>query len=190
MPEADQPRAAEIEDLSKRLEFLYRIVEDTQNTIRFIDAKAVFCVTLLTGMVAAAGLQRSQSAHTSRWVLFDVFMIAVAITLLVCLRVIFPTIRSHALKIRPGSPNFFIGQNRGRQWFLHTIRSKVDNILNETPDSYFAKVSAATIFDLTSSMCDEVLMISLIRQIKSDRLHAAMLCLAGSLLLFVMFMLI
>ena len=34
---------------SSRLEFLYKAVEDTQNTIRFIDTKAAFFVTLLSG---------------------------------------------------------------------------------------------------------------------------------------------
>ena len=37
-------------------------------------------------------------------------------------------------------------------------------------------------------MCDEVLMISLIRQIKTDRLHTAMYALLGTVLLFAVVM--
>jgi hypothetical protein len=40
-------------EYNSRLEFLYRAVKDTQNTIRFIDTKAAFCVMLLSGMAAA-----------------------------------------------------------------------------------------------------------------------------------------
>lgn len=39
---------------SGRLEFLCRAVNDSQETIRFLDAKAGFCVTLLTAMMVAA----------------------------------------------------------------------------------------------------------------------------------------
>ena len=181
------PASAEVPDFSKRLEFLYKIVEDTQATIRFIDTKAAFCVTLLSGMVAAA-LQFPHLRTHPHPVLFGAFMVMVALALLVCLRVIFPTIRSHGVKQQASVPHFFIGHGRRHQWILHTLRNNVGNVLSETLDTYLAKMTAAREVDLVSSMCDEVLMISLIRQVKSDRLHAAMLCVAGALLLFLAMM--
>jgi hypothetical protein len=186
----DRPSLLARPDLSTRLEFLYKIVEDTQSTIRFIDTKAVFCVTLLLGMVAAALQIPHTSAHLPDRVLFSGFMIVVAAALLICLRVIFPTIKAHDLKLESRGPHFFIGQNHRHQWILHTLRNRVDNVLNESLDSYLTKVAAASDFDLLSSMCDEVLMISLVRQVKSDRLHAAMLSVAGALLFLVAYVVI
>lgn len=52
----------EIYQYTSRLEFLFKVVEDTQNTIRFLDTKAAFCVTLLTAMMAAA-FQFSSAHH-------------------------------------------------------------------------------------------------------------------------------
>lgn len=200
MPDSDTTPSVEQPKYSSRLEFLYKIVEDTQNTIRFIDTKAAFCVTLLSGMVAAA----LQSGHVARMrdqahqVLFIVFMLSVIFTLLVCLRVIFPTIKPHSTKPSvPGAggaqaahgPRFFIGHNKRGHWLLHTLRNTVDvDILSESHDSYFAALKLSGDEDLLSSMCDEVLMISLIRQIKSDRLHTAMFSLVGAVLIFCVLM--
>ncbi len=189
---------------SSRLEFLYRIVEDTQDTIRFIDTKAAFCVTLSSGMVAAA----LQSGHTGSRdgtlgrVVFLIFLGAIILTLLVCLRVIFPVVKpqkspppspspDRALtalvantqgSTRRHGPKFFIGHNKKHHWLLHTIRNTIEpEILSESHDSYITAVTEASDAELLHSMCDEVLMISLIRQIKSDRLHTAMFCLAAAI---------
>jgi len=75
-----------------RLNFLYHVVEDTQNTIRFLDTKAAFCVTLLSGMTAVA-LQHPQSSRGAH-VLLGFFLAVVVVAVLVNLRVIFPVIRA------------------------------------------------------------------------------------------------
>src|ERR1700735_3424554 len=79
-------------DFNNRLQFLYRMTEDTQGTIRFLDTKAAFCVTLLSGMAAVA-LQRPHKLTTSYHVLLPCFLAVTIISLVVCMRVIFPTIR-------------------------------------------------------------------------------------------------
>jgi hypothetical protein len=172
---------------STRLEFLYKAVEDTQNTIRFIDTKAAFCVTLLSGM-AAGVLQGHREPHTDlQKVLLAVFVAAVAVSLLVCLRVIFPVIKphsDHSLHTTRTIPKFFISHHRTHHWIRHTLRSQVDDVLCEDRGSYTAALTGAEDQDLLLAMCDEVVMISLIRQIKSDRLHAAMYMLAGTIVMF------
>jgi hypothetical protein len=172
---------------SSRLEFLYKAVEDTQNTIRFIDTKAAFCVTLLSGM-AAGVLQGHREPHTDmQKALLAVFLLAVAFSLLVCLRVIFPVIKphsDHSLHTTRTIPKFFISHHPSHHWIRHTLSSSVDDVLCEDRGSYTAALSGAEDQDLLLAMCDEVLMISLIRQIKSDRLHAAMYSLAGTIVLF------
>jgi hypothetical protein len=177
-----------------RLEFLYKVVEDTQNTIRFLDTKAAFCVTLLSGMAALA-LQRPPSHSLTERVVFRIFMACAATALLVCLRVIFPTVKPSGklfgkTRRAPGQPlppRFYVGHNKAHRWLLNTISSRTGDVLNETHDTYLAELSAATDEALLSSMCDEVLMVALIRQVKSDRLHAAMFCIVATVLAFAAF---
>src|SRR5271170_6829439 len=161
-------------EFSSRLEFLYRAVEDTQQTIRFIDTKAAFCVTLLSGMVAGT-LQLSSTAHHSAThdVLMVVFLAAVGLSLLICMRVIFPVIKPPSAPPHSSGraiPKFFIHQHKGHHWLRHTFSNSVRNVLVEDHASYTGSLTAATDADLVTAMCDELLMVSLIRQIKSDRL--------------------
>lgn len=178
----------EHEVYTSRLNFLYKSVEDTQNTIRFIDTKAAFCVTLLSGLVAGV-LQGSRGSEHSRLheVFLLLFMIAIVFTLLTCLRVIFPVIKPHTAppshRERP-LPKFFISHHRDHHWIRHSFSNSVDGVLSEDHDSYMGAVAGSTDEDLLHSMCDEVLMISLIRQIKSDRLHTAMFSLTAAVVLF------
>jgi hypothetical protein len=171
------------EDLNNRLFFLHHVVDDTQNTIRFLDTKAAFCVTLLSGMTALA-LQHARTASPSDRLWFRLFMFVTSVALLTSLRVIFPTIKPSGSTGAPASPKFYIGHNKAHRWVLHTISNQASDVLSETHDSYLADLRAATDEDLLSSLCDEVLMVALIRQVKSDRLHAAMICLVFSVLAF------
>ena len=161
---------------SSRLEFLYKAVDDTQNTIRFIDTKAAFCVTLLSAMVV--GVLQSVPVHPSQLhrISFFVFLACVGLCLLVCLRVIFPVIKPHSAPSPDHArvlPKYFIHQQKGHHWIRHTVSDSVDDVLADDHASYTAALSAATDADLLIAMCDELLMVSLIRQIKSDRMHAA-----------------
>ena len=169
--------------LGSRLNFLYKMVEDTQGTIRFIDTKAAFCVTLLSAMTAAA-LQRPPTPTALHRALFLAFMSLVLLSLLICLRVIFPTIKPSASIFGSTGPKFYIGHNKAHHWILHTIKDRVGEVLAETHTTFLQEMSEATDYDLLNSMCDEVLMIALIRQVKSDRLHAAMFSIAATVLLF------
>ena len=185
--------AGQQEDYSSRLNFLYRAVDDTQNTIRFIDTKAAFCVTLLSGMVVGA-LQTGPS-HPSplHRILYFVFLASVGLSLLICLRVIFPLIKPHSAPSTDPSrvlPKYFIHQGRDHHWLRHTFSSAVENVLADDHASYTAALSAASDAELVSSMCDELLMVSLIRQIKSDRMHAAIFSLILAILCFMAVMVI
>lgn len=183
-----QPSGASELSHVNRLHFLYKVVEDTQGTIRFLDTKAAFCVTLLSGM-AAVVLQRPAPTASHR-VLLGVFLFLTVVSLLVCLRVIFPTIKPSGSFNRPRSPKFYVGHNKAHHWLLHTFANPVDGVLSETHDAYVEQVSTATDEDLMGSMVDAVLMLALIRQLKSDRLHAAMLCLMPCVLLFAVLLLL
>jgi hypothetical protein len=177
------------DDLGNRLEFLHKIIEDTQDTVRFLDTKAAFCVTLLSGMAAIA-LQHHGERPVIHYVLFAVFMGAEVCSILVCLRVIFPTIRPHISDSPPAKPRFYVGHNKAHHWVLHTIANPSDNILSESKATYLHSLERATDEHLLSSLCETVLTLAYIRQIKSDRLHAAMFCLIASVFAFAAIMLL
>jgi hypothetical protein len=171
---------------SSRLAFLSTVVEDTQNTIRFIDTKAAFCVTLLSGMLAAEFQFMPHHTETlAHRILVGCFIVALGVCLFICLRVIFPVIKTHGGDSgKHRGPKFFIGHNKRAHWFLHTFRNQVGDVLSENLSSYVDSLQGSTDEDLLHSMCEEVLMVSLIRQVKSDRLHAAMMCLMAAIVFF------
>jgi hypothetical protein len=180
--------AHELHNLDSRIEFLLRIIEDTQDTVRFLDTKAAFCVTLLSGM-AAITLQRPAARHEFHHVLFILFMGTIVASLLVCLRVIFPTVKPHIGNAPPARPRFYIGHNKAHHWLIHTLRNPDDNILSENKTSYLHSLERSTDHHLMSSLAETVLTLAFIRQIKSDRLHTAMFCLVASVFIFATIML-
>lgn len=176
-------------DFGNRLYFLYQIIEDTQATVRFLDTKAAFCVTLLSGM-AAVSVQHHESQPTLHKILFALFLLVEVGAIMVCLRVIFPTVKPHINNKVPAKPGFYIGHNKAHHWVLHTLSNPGDNILLESKASYFNSMEQATDEDILSSLCDTVLTLAYIRQIKSDRIHAAMFCLIASVFMFAAVMIV
>ena len=192
MPECDVSEIVRQMEYGSRLEFLYKAVEDTQNTIRFLDTKAAFCVTLLSGMAAVA-LQGHHAPHTTlEKALLTTFIACAALTLLFCMRVIFPVIKphsDHSLHTTRTIPKFFVSHHRSHHWLRHTLTNVADNVLCEDRASYTASVSGANDEDLLIAMCDELLMVSLVRQIKADRLQTVKYTLGVGVLLFAAIML-
>ena len=112
----DNERFKEIYQYTSRLEFLFKVVEDTQNTIRFLDTKAAFCVTLLTAMMAAA-FQFSSSHHRfphAHLVFLGIFAVLTLVCLSICVRVIFPTVHLQGTfsGTGPTGPPFFLVPKR------------------------------------------------------------------------------
>jgi len=175
-------------DFHTRISFLHWAIEDSQNTVRFLDTKAAFCVTLLSGMVAVS-LQHPLHGDIVKHFLFPAFMVIVACALLICLRVIFPTIIPHGSSGPPSSPKFFISHTRDHKWIRTTIRNPRRNILSETHKTYVDSLLAGTDQNLMSSMAETVVTIAFIRQVKADRLHSAMYLLGTAIFLFAAVML-
>jgi hypothetical protein len=182
-PTADEPIVHHADDLYNRIYFLYQVIIDTQNTVRFLDTKAGFCVTLLSGM-AAVSLQHQGVRPAVHHILYALFMTAEVCSILVCLRVIFPTIKPHINNGPPAKPRFYIAHNKAHHWVMHTLANPKDNILSESKLSYIESLQQATDKDLLASLSEAVLTLAFIRQVKSDRLHTAMFCLTASVLLF------
>ena len=162
-------------EYNSRLEFLFRVVEDTQNTIRFLDTKAAFCVTLLTAMMAAAfHLPGPPPLYPQAHIFFAVaFAVLTLACLSICLRVIFPTVHLQGTFSAAGAaePTFFLVPKRQRHRLRDTLGNRPPEGLEATHAAYTASVLAASDVDLIRSMSDEVVTISYLRQLKSDRLH-------------------
>jgi len=175
-------------EYSTRLEFLYRIVVDAQETIRFLDTKAAFCVTLLTAMMAAAfgPLAQIHHAHQLHTIALGIFAAAALLTLALCLKVIFPTVHLQGAfsATGPASPAFFLPHRHSRFRVLRSVWKASGNPLSVSHDGYQASVVNARDIDLVRSMCDEVITVSALRQVKSDRLRAAILGLTAAVLFF------
>jgi hypothetical protein len=176
-----------LEEHESRLQFLYNAVKDTQETIRFLDTKAGFCVTLLTAMMAVTFGPLSRGLHGSRLhhTLLATFGVSTLFTLALCLRVIFPTIHLQGTfsESGPVSPAFFL-PHKAKRSLMNAVWGAGKNPLAVTHDDYVRDVLNADDADLVRSMCDEVIVVSAIRQLKSDRLHATIVCLFLTIALF------
>ena len=182
------PAMEEQSDFTNKLWFLYNVVTDAQGTIRFLDTKAAFCVTLLTAMAAAA-FQFSSSHHRfpqAHLVSLGVFAVCALACLSVCVRVIFPTVHLQGSfsVAGPTEPPFFLVPKRQRHSLRDTLGNQPPEGLETTHATYLASMMAANDADLVSSMCDEVVTISFLRQVKSDRLHLAIQVLSVTVLAF------
>lgn len=178
----------EIYQYTSRLEFLFKVVEDTQNTIRFLDTKAAFCVTLLTATMAAA-FQFSSPHHRfpqTHLVFLGIFAVLALLCLSICVRVIFPTVHIQGSFSAggPAGPSFFLVPRLRPHRLRDTLGNKAPEGLEAAHAAYFASVMAANDAELVRSMCDEVVTISYLRQLKSDRLHLAIQVLSVTVLAF------
>jgi hypothetical protein len=175
-------------DYTNKLWFLYNVVVDAQGTIRFLDTKAAFCVTLLTAMAAAA-FQFSSSAHRfpqAHLVFLGIFALLALACLLICVRVIFPTVHLQGSFSATGAsePPFFLVPKTQRHRLRDTLGNQPPEGLETTHATYMANMLAASDSALVRSMCDEVVTISFLRQVKSDRLHLGVQVLSLTVLAF------
>jgi hypothetical protein len=175
-------------EYSTRLEFLYRIVVDSQETIRFLDTKAAFCVTLLTAMMAAAfgPLAQTHRFHQAHVIALGVFAFTTLLTLALCLKVIFPTVHLQGTfsATGPASPTFFLPHKPDPHRVFKSVWYVGSYPLNVPHDEYLRSVVNARDIELVHSMCDEVITVSTLRQVKSDRLRAAILGLTCTVVFF------
>lgn len=170
-----------------RLEFLHHIISDTQETIRFIDTKAGFCVTLLTAMMAAGFSALGESHHyTSVHIWLQAFFaFTTLLTLVICIRVIFPTVHLQGTfsATGPAEPLFYLPHDAKRSRWKSVTDSRT-NPLGIKHDAFTASAVEASDVDLMRSLCDVVIAVSAIRQLKSDRLHVAIYGLSATIALF------
>lgn len=180
-------RWVHLRENDNRLTFLYNLISDTQETIRFIDTKAGFCVTLLTAMMAAgfSSLGPAHHSGTLHMALQGAFALTTLFTLIVCIRVIFPTVHLQGTFSAngPASPLFFLPHDPKRSRWKSLLDNRT-NPLGIKHDDFSSSVLGASDTDLVQSLCDDVIVVSAIRTLKSDRLHVAIVGLSVTIALF------
>src|SRR6266403_1415594 len=189
-------RSEKCADFDKQLEFLYKAHEDNQNLIRFLDAKAAFAVAILAAMVnkvlSGVGLYFPWGAQPHwRQILVLGFGLTALIASTLVVLILFP-ITNPALNVRliaaTNGPTFFLTQLNPRRWLRIFSRSPNYSRLAQEHSDYLNQVTAVSNAVLLQSLSGEVLKVSYIRQIKTDRLRAVTIVLASCAICFVLLM--
>jgi len=188
------PKAAE-PDPNQQLGFLYKALDDNQGIIRFLDAKAAFAVALLSAMIGKvlANLgdyfpRGGQPLWRQLLVLAFAFA-AIWAAVLVAL-IIFPTTNpaANTRLISNTRALFFLSHLRPRRWQRIFSRSPKYSCLAQQHDEYLTEIAASNGLALLQVVSGEVLKLSYIRQIKTDRIRVLAVVLACCAVLFVLLM--
>ena len=164
-------------DLTQQLQFLYKSLDDNQNVIRFLDAKAAFAVALLSAMAGKilSGLSTYFPQNGQPlWLLLLFYGFASTIVLgtFIVFRIVFPTSNPSA-NCRPlagPAPPFFLCEMEPRRFGRIFTSNPRFSQLAQDHESYLEQIRASDTVALVRVMSGEVLKVSYIRQIKMDRL--------------------
>ena len=184
------------EDRSHVLAFLYKIIDDSQATIRFLDTKAGFGIAVLGTKVGKALLDHDELAgFGSRGLLVlslaVVFGLIVIVAAVLGFKTVFPTVNPARNVSFPDDlePKFFISKMSCCRFLRLFSGDKKFAMLEETHARYCGALRDATAEKLESILAAEVLKLSFIRQMKTDRLAWFAKALTAAVVLFTALML-
>jgi hypothetical protein len=165
-------------DTVQKLAFLYKIIDDNQATIRFLDTKAAFGIALL-GAIIGKVLDREQLiAFVTHGILilliFIAFAVLVIISAVIGFRTVFPTVDPKDNVTFPDNlePKFFIANFKPKGFLRYFSSNKKFAMLATTHAAYCSALEKANAENLMKIAAAEVLKLSFIRQLKTDRLTA------------------
>lgn len=177
---------------SINLTFLYKIIDDNQATIRFLDTKAAFGIAVL-GAIIGRVLDRDQiiACTTHGAVLLTaslIFALLILTSAVLGYRTVFPTVNPAQNVSFPDNldPKFFLSSLKPRRWQRLFSSSKKYAMLQATHAEYCASLQQASAQALESIAAAEALKLSFIRQLKTDRLTAMAKALTLTVLLFIL----
>ena len=183
-------------DMDQKLAFLYKIIDDNQATIRFLDTKAAFGIALLGAMIGKVLDRDELVAFESHGGLILLIFVAFALLTLLSaaigFRTVFPTINPAENVTFPDNlePKFFIFSFfPNSPWKVFSSKKRFVK-LKTTHSEYCTAMRSATTEELESILAAEALKLSFIRQIKTDRLTALAKALIPTVSLFIVLALI
>jgi hypothetical protein len=161
------------------ISFLHKIIDDNQATIRFLDTKAGFGIAILGAMVGKVLLDQDQlNACTSHGLLGKLVAIAFGILVLLTAtlgyRIVFPLVNPAKNVSLPDnlSPEFFIHEFANDSFLKWFSSNKKFATLATTHNTYCDALRNVAQEQIESVLAAEVLKLSFIRQLKTDRLSA------------------
>jgi hypothetical protein len=182
-------------DLDQKLQFLYKAHEDSQNLIRFLDAKAAFAIAILAAMtnkvLSSLGdyFPWGPQPYWRQFIILGFGFSALLATFLLGV-ILFP-ITNPALNTRlvPDSgPIFFLTQLSPKRLLRYFSRSPRFSRLAQDQAEYLGQITAANGAILLRIISGEVLKVSYIRQIKTERFRAMTIMLTACAVFFLVLM--
>jgi hypothetical protein len=165
--------------INSKLTFLYKVLDDNQANIRFVDTKAAVGIAILSAILAksVAVIQASRPWFGRPVYLLTVeamVMLSAVVAATLAFRVIFPTINPTKNVDLGGVPHpqFYVRDMEPRRWRRHFFSGPRFAKLKKTRADYVRELSEASEDDLLGTMAAEALKVSFIREIKTDRLIA------------------
>ena len=179
------------EDESHTLTFLYKIVDDNQETIRFLDTKAGFGIAVLGAIVGKVLLDQDQltafNSHGPMVLALSVaFGLAVVLSAFLGFKIVSPTINPAQNVTSPENlePKFFLYKFSCCRFLRLFSNNKKFAMFETTHAAYCASLRESTPEKVESVIAAEVLKLSFIRQMKTDRLRAFARALIVTVILF------
>jgi hypothetical protein len=179
-------------DANQQLAFLYKALDDNQGLIRFLDTKAGFAIALLSAMVGKvlSDIGSNGFGFTSLWraSLLCAFAFCTVAAVLIVSRILFPVSNpTRNCRLLQGTdPQFFFSELQPRRFRRIFTSSPRCSSLAQDHAEYFERIIAADAAVLLRVMSGEVLKVSYVRQIKTDRLKWLTFCVLGCALLFIL----
>jgi len=160
-----------MKDTETKFDFLVAAISDTQEIIRFIDAKAAVA-TIAIGGILAAIFPDIKSIHEGYcaypcYVRLLIWIMAIGICLSIyCLiRVIAPIGKIYGDEI---APRFYLTSNKKNKW-INLFPRKSD--ISLPVKKYQKQIAEADAEDIINSLTCELYTVSYIREVKSKRLN-------------------
>jgi hypothetical protein len=180
--------------ISDRMAFLYKILDDNQATIRFIDTKAALAVAVLSAMIGKIASEAEYLLHdpsVGLWqqIVLCMFGVAALVSVVLLVRIIFPTSNPAAncnLESGAAGPPFLLSALSPKSLKRLVSNNPGSSKLMQSQAEYVRQIADAQPEDLIRSVSAEVLKVSYIRQIKTNRFGALTLAVAVAAIAFVL----
>jgi hypothetical protein len=173
------------------LTFLYKIIDDNQATIRFLDTKAAFAIAVLGAMVGKILDSDELVVLTSHGPFISsvaaFFALLMIFAAFLGYMTVFPMVNPAENVSVPDhlAPKFFISKFSRKSPLRFFVSGKNAAMLETTHEEYCAALKITDAEMIESIAAAEVLKLSFIRQLKTDRLSALAKVLTLTVFLFI-----
>ncbi|MGG4029845.1 hypothetical protein ABEV77_10380 [Bacillus subtilis] len=194
-----------------KIEFLYKALEDTQNTIRFLDTKAASVLVLVGIILAYIGAINekiidfnkrlfkitehshfSSTIHSGLIFLFFCGIVFMLLSVTLSLKAIVPRyFESEDTILSDRQKNiFFIAGIKPRSTFYNLFADSTKLVHNEKAKDFSIRFNNLNIDDIKSILLTELRSVSLIRENKARRVNLSLKFIFYSLLIMIFYTLI